>query len=767
LACGECSDCHKDPHGGALGASCVGCHVGTAAWAKTNVDHDRTGFPLEGQHAKVACASCHRTGSTFVSRPVHGQCADCHSDPHAGSFKEDCAACHTARGFAGATLDHAARTNFALQDRHAEIPCIACHKQPTVRPGVAERTLDFRGLSTACASCHRDPHNGDLGTACASCHGTRAFQISSFQHTASPEFFRGKHAVAGCSKCHKAVLDPERVDSMVSSRTYRGLSTTCASCHGDPHLGQLGVDCAGCHAVEETAFKASLFDHSRTDFKLTGRHALVPCETCHKLETGEFPSGSGESVRFTAMSDACITCHRDPHLGELGTTCQSCHGTGSFAVTSYTHRGGGEFFQGEHANVVCESCHRSLAGPPSDDPVRTVLFSNVASDDCATCHDDVHKGTLGTDCATCHTTFAPFKSASRAFHKDTLMPLEGRHLAVPCAECHLNGQTEATPTRCYDCHWIRRQDDRFRTALGVDCEQCHRPISWTAVNWDHGAATGVALAGAHFGLDCDTCHTGGRFEGGTPSDCVACHLGDYQGANDPDHIEADFPTDCELCHSPSDGGWDRLGFNHASFQLVGTHATLDCAECHSSGVYQGLPAECVDCHSNNYQEAANPNHTAAGFDTDCETCHRGSDPAWQDGRYPHSIYPLVATHQAQPCNACHSNNVFEGLPSECIDCHLADYQNTDDPDHAASGFPTDCVLCHASTSPTWDGASFDHTTFQLAGAHTTLDCADCHSGGVYQGLPSDCVDCHPADFQGTDDPDHAASGFSTDCVLCH
>ena len=66
------------------------------------------------------------------------------------------------------------------------------------------------------------------------------------------------------------------------------------------------------------------------------------------------------------------------------------------------------------------------------------------------------------------------------------MPLEGRHLAVPCAECHLDGQIKATPTRCYDCHWIRRQDDRFRTALGADCEQCHRPISWTAVNWDHG-----------------------------------------------------------------------------------------------------------------------------------------------------------------------------------------------------------------------------------------------------------------------------------------
>nr|MCU0305865.1 cytochrome c3 family protein [Thermoanaerobaculales bacterium] len=653
LAFAECSDCHRDPHGGALGTGCAGCHVSTTAFATTSVDHAATGFPLEGRHASVRCAECHGSGARSVRRPVHNRCADCHRDPHGGGFTEDCAACHTVAGFAGATLDHAARTDFALTGRHAEIPCVACHKTPTGQPGAGERTLDFRGLTTACADCHRDPHDGSLGTACASCHGTASFRVSTFEHSSSPEFFRGKHATAECSKCHTAVLDPNRPDSLVSSRTYRGLSTACSSCHTDPHLGQLGADCARCHTVDEVAFAAARFDHGATDFALTGRHAAVPCETCHKRETGDFPGGAGTAVRFTDMSDACVACHRDVHRGELGAACQSCHHTGSFALETYTHRGEAEFFMGEHEGVACERCHKALAEPPSDDPGHTIVFSDVDSGDCASCHADPHRGTLGGDCARCHTTFAPFANASRDFHKDTLLPLEGRHLAVPCADCHWNAQLEGTPTTCYDCHWIRRQDDRFHTALGVDCEQCHRPISWTAVSWDHGGATGVPLVGAHATVDCEACHVGGRFEGGTPTDCVACHLADYQGADDPNHVEAGFPTDCDLCHSPADGEWEGGDIDHGLFPLVGAHATLDCTECHSGGVFQGLPSDCVDCHSDRYQQAADPDHPAAGFGTDCETCHMASDPSWDDGRYPHSIYPLVAAHVEQPCNACH------------------------------------------------------------------------------------------------------------------
>ncbi len=46
----------------------------------------------------------------------------------------------------------------------------------------------------------------------------------------------------------------------------------------------------------------------------------------------------------------------------------------------------------------------------------------------------------------------------------------GRHLTVACASCHLDGVTRGTPTKCYDCHWVRRQDDPYQTRLGTQCE---------------------------------------------------------------------------------------------------------------------------------------------------------------------------------------------------------------------------------------------------------------------------------------------------------
>ena len=100
--------------------------------------------------------------------------------------------------------------------------------------------------------------------------------------------------------------------------------------------------------------------------------------------------------------------------------------------------------------------------------------------------------------------FAQWETPSRAFHKAPVFPLEGRHLTVPCASCHIKGQVKGTPTTCADCHWVRRQDDLYKTRLGMDCEQCHRATSWTATKWDHATATGMPLNVAHKSLSCDS-----------------------------------------------------------------------------------------------------------------------------------------------------------------------------------------------------------------------------------------------------------------------
>jgi hypothetical protein len=98
---------------------------------------------------------------------------------------------------------------------------------------------------------------------------------------------------------------------------------------------------------------------------------------------------------------------------------------------------------------------------------------------------------------------------------------------------------------------------------------------------------------------------------------------------------------------------------------------------------------------------------------------------------------------------------------------MADYQAAKSPDHAAGSFPLDCLTCHTTAS--WGGARFNHdlSAFPLTGAHRAAPCASCHGDGVYHGKSTACVSCHQGDFDGTNDPAHAASGFPTTCATCH
>jgi hypothetical protein len=776
LKFGSCADCHQDPHRKAFGADCSTCHE-TATFRTVKVDHAKTAFPLRGRHAEVPCAACHREPATKV-RLKAGSCATCHRDPHRGEFKQDCASCHTEKGFRGAPFDHAGKTRFPLTGRHATARCAACHVPPggaaeangrggTKANGRAPKVVVFRGLKAECAACHKDPHSGTLGTACATCHGTESFRPKGFRHPRFPELFAGAHEGLACEKCHGgAKAGPNGRPVPVGERTYRGLSTACASCHKDPHLGQVSSTCESCHAVSGAKFAPVRFDHARAAFPLTGKHAPLACEKCHRTETGTFPAGRGTAIRLKGLSTTCASCHKDPHLGQLGAACATCHSPEGFRVPAFRHSGSPQFWRGAHATAPCASCHkREEAAFPAGKGTAVRYKGFKAS--CASCHKDPHRGALGAGCESCHAPSAAWKTASRAFHK-TSWPLEGKHLLVPCASCHVKGQTKGTPRACADCHWVRRQDDRFRTALGLDCQSCHRPSSWTAVTWSHAEATGFALTGAHAALDCEKCHTGGIFRKGE-SGCVGCHRADYDRAREPNHAAAGFPTTCETCHRVSDTSWHQARFDHRGvFPLAGKHATAACASCHRSGVYRGTARDCAGCHLPLYQRATNPSHLLAGFPTTCESCHRSSDPSWTGVAFNHAKWPLAGRHASQACTACHRSGVFRGLPSSCVSCHQADYQKATNPNHAAAGFPTACETCHRVADASWTQGRFEHASvFPLSGRHATAACSSCHANGVYRGTARDCAGCHLAAFQKATNPSHILAGFATTCETCH
>lgn len=378
---GACAACHTDPHRSKFGAACASCHT-TDRWVTRSVDHSKTRFPLVGAHGQVACAKCHQ--GEAMTRPVpFGQCASCHVNVHRESVKEDCRACHTQTTFRGAAFDHAKRTGFALEGKHEALACIKCHTTLSdASVPLAKKVVDYRGARSACVSCHgeKDPHKGAFGRACDSCHRPASFSVKDFRHPQAPDFYGGQHEKVACEKCHVA-------DQALQPLRAKAPSMACASCHGDVHLGQLGIACERCHSVAVAGFAAPRFSHEQSRFPLTGRHQSTECAKCHVTTTRAFPSRTGTAVAFSAIGMECRTCHKDPHLGQVDVRCETCHQTTSFAVPSFAHRGMDDFFGGFHGRYACAACHKKQAGVFPSGPGTAVQF------------------TVGRTCASCHRAF--------------------------------------------------------------------------------------------------------------------------------------------------------------------------------------------------------------------------------------------------------------------------------------------------------------------------------------------------------------------------
>lgn len=396
-----CSTCHTDPHRPAMGAACATCHTATT-WVTRRVDHAKTTYPLLGRHASVECIKCHKQ-SPMRETVQTARCASCHADVHKGAFPQDCKACHTEQGFAKAPFDHTS-TRFPLTGQHARQTCIACHKPatPVSARAAASGAVEFKGLQTACISCHTDIHSGSLGTSCEKCHTSTGFGVSSYTHAGRPEFFVVSHKDAKCEACH--VRPAGWVSSKVTALrvTFASLKTDCVSCHRDVHLGQVSQQCETCHVIAQPAFTPTTFTHQRASFALTGAHAKVACAQCHKTETGAYPASAGTAVRFKPIGADCATCHRDPHVGQLGVACESCHGSDRFTIADYTHRSTAlrGFFVGRHRSAQCVDCHKQTTGRFPAGDGSAIRYRMLA--ECTTCHADVHNGALGTDCIRCH-----------------------------------------------------------------------------------------------------------------------------------------------------------------------------------------------------------------------------------------------------------------------------------------------------------------------------------------------------------------------------
>lgn len=212
------------------------------------------------------------------------------------------------------------------------------------------------------------------------------------------------------------------------------------------------------------------------------------------------------------------------------------------------------------------------------------------------------------------------------------------------------------------------------------------------------------------------------------------------------HGDLDFA--CEACHSAA--GWkpvslDRFDHSTTGFPIEHAHTGLECADCHGSLEFGTVEGECAACHRDVH---------LGELGLDCSRCHTTRtfiDTARHRALHRETVFPLTGAHAGEDCQACHEPQPlgdlqYLGTPSECYDCHRAEFESTTDPDHVADGFIEDCAACHGTA--TWENGFFNHE-IQLAGSSLV------------------CVDCHQDDYDRARRPDHAAAMFPLDCERCH
>ncbi len=773
----ECITCHEadyiatsNPNHQNLNFStdCASCHSIQPGWKPADYkEHDDQYFPIySGEHNGEwdNCVDCHTDPNNYADFT----CITCHSNPGTDNEHNEvfgysytstaCLACHP-NGRSEGTFNHD-NTNFGLTGAHITVECVSCHSN------------GFTGTPTACDACHitdfdqaTNPYHNHLGlsTDCATCHTTAPdWNPATFANHNDFYVLSGAHATIAneCASCHHG--------------DYNNTPTTCVGCHQTDYdqttnpshtASSFSTDCISCHT--ETAWTPATFDHDGQYFPIySGAHEgqWEQCIDCHTT-----PGTFGE---FT-----CITCHANPetdeqHNGVSGyqfdnAACLACHPTGS-ADGAFDHNTTAFPLTGAHNTVECVMCHANgYEGTPTACEACHTLDYNLSL--------NPNHTALGfsTACVTCHTTEPGWSPARLDNHNDYYV-LNGAHstIATQCASCH-NGDYNNTPNTCVGCH---QQDynqttdpSHIASQFSLDCATCHSESAWVPSTFDHDNQYFPIYSGKHRGKwdQCVDCHT-------TPGNysiftCITCHANpetnqEHNGVNGYVYNS----TACLACHPT---GSEAMNFDHntTAFPLTGAHVTSTCLECHAAG-FEGTSTDCFSCHTGDFNQSANPNHTALGISTACATCHT-TEAGWAPANFEnHNDYYIIAGAHvtiANQCASCH-NGDYTNTPNTCAGCHQDNYTQTTNPNHTALQFSNECATCH--TQSAWIPASFpNHNDFYpLEGAHAVIanECAMCHTGN-YSNTPNTCVGCHLENYNQTSNPSHTASGFGTDCATCH
>jgi hypothetical protein len=354
----SCLTCHDDYHKKALSSDCLSCHNPDTFKPAAKFSHNSTRFHLKGKHESVDCSKCHKVeivaGKKFQDfRVAQYNCSDCHKDPHQNKFGQTCNQCHNEEGFkvvkGVSGFDHN-KTDFKLEGKHVTVNCKACHKTKFTDP------LKFM----LCSDCHTDYHKkqfvkNNISPDCSKCHSVNGFTQFSYtvdQHNLGTFPLAGAHLATPCTDCHKKQKD----------WNFRGIGLNCKDCHKDIHQNMIetkyypGGNCTICHNV--TSWEDISFDHSKTEFKLTGAHLKQNCKSCHLSNA---VNGIAQA-KFDGLSKNCSGCHEDKHFKQFEkngvTSCTECHSDENWKASKFDHSKAEFKLDGKHINVPCVKCHK-------------------------------------------------------------------------------------------------------------------------------------------------------------------------------------------------------------------------------------------------------------------------------------------------------------------------------------------------------------------------------------------------------------------------
>ncbi len=373
----------------------------------------------------------------------------------------------------------------------------------------------------------------------------------------------------------------------------------------------------------------STFDHARTKYPLSGRHARVSCTPCHRRAE---PGAAAPALRFAGtptdlrrlpprpaprpvrarrgrllralphdrrpqgvavrpLARRRVHARRRarparvrglPPAGDPRTAC------GSSATSRSPRRAAAATARARSPRA--EDAHETPAGSP-DSPRRLPARARAGAATARARGDNPH-GDLQIDCGG-----VPQPGALDARRQAADVPprrgrgsrSSRRTRRVSCRGCHRSLVFNQVGTACADCH-----KDAHRGELGLAVRVVPHADDVDEPARDVPGARPVAVSrssSSHARLDCTACHRGQnpyQYKN-TPAECGNCHLSTYLATTNPNHVQGGLLAAVRGLpqrHVADVAAARRSSTRRASRSPAGTPA-LACARCHTGGSYAG------------------------------------------------------------------------------------------------------------------------------------------------------------------------------------